>query len=364
MPHAEPSSIEPPSLIIVTGANGFIASHTIQQLLRAGYRVVGTVRSASKADVVQKTHAQLSPKAAHLLSTAVVPDIADPDAYIDLFKSTSPAAVIHLASPFSYSVTDFERDMLQPAVKGTEAVLRAAAATPSVRRVVHTNSFACVYDASLGPRPGYTYTAKDWTPLTYEDGISAPNAPVAYRASKAVAEQTAWSFLKTHQCDFDLASLCPAMVFGPFLDTEYSFPSSLAELNTSNRLVWDVVSAGEQGTVPPTKGPVWIDVRDVAEAHVQALVMPSLGGQRLLLAKGIYCSQEIADVARAVVPKHRDRIPVGTPGQREAGSHFAIDATQEESMLGQQGKWRRLEETLADLVPQLYRVEEKGQAAS
>ncbi|RMZ82867.1 hypothetical protein DV737_g1891, partial [Chaetothyriales sp. CBS 132003] len=329
MLHAEPTSIKPPSIVIVTGANGFIASHTIHQLLQQGFKVVGTVRSRDKAEAVRKTHSELTPQCIHLLSTAVVPDITDPEAYMSLFQSTNPAAVLHLASPFGYTVTDFERDLLQPAVRGTEAVLRAAAQTPSIQRVVHTNSFACIYDSGLGARPGYVYTAKDWSPLTYEDGMKALNAPAAYRASKAVAEKTAWAFMGRSNSTgnaspnsssssssasdsgvgesalqpspgFDLVSLCPAMVFGPFLPTTSSLPSKPSELNTSNALVWEVVSAGSSSPVPPTKGPVWVDVRDVATAHLCALSSPSLGGRRLLLANGVYCTQEIADVAREI----------------------------------------------------------------
>lgn len=36
------------SLILVTGANGYIGSHIADQILLAGYRVRGTVRSAQK----------------------------------------------------------------------------------------------------------------------------------------------------------------------------------------------------------------------------------------------------------------------------------------------------------------------------
>jgi nucleoside-diphosphate-sugar epimerase len=38
--------------ILITGINGFIGSHIADQLLEAGYRVRGTVRSAGKADEV------------------------------------------------------------------------------------------------------------------------------------------------------------------------------------------------------------------------------------------------------------------------------------------------------------------------
>lgn len=357
MPHAEPAPIQPPSRVVVTGANGFIASHVISRLLLLGFQVVGTVRSQNKADAVRKTHEQLNPDCSRLLETAIVEDITDPEAYSLLFKSFQPVAILHLASPFGYSVEDYERDLMQPAVRGTEAVFKAASRTPSVQRIIHTNSFACIYDASLGPRPEYVYTSKDWCPLTYEDGAKAPNAAVAYRASKAVAEKTAWDLMVTPEFlgDFDLVSLCPAMVFGPFLDTPFSIPQSPEGLNTSNKLVWDVVSAGEKTAMPPTKGPVWVDVRDVAEAHVRALMDPSLGGKRMLLAAGVYCSQEIADVAREVARKHSHRIPLGNPGRREAHTHFGVDSSVEASDLGI--KWKGLAETLSDLLPQLYRIE-------
>ena len=369
MPHPESS---PPSAkarpIIVTGANGFIASHTIAALLRAGHRVIGTVRTQEKVNTVETTYLTLGlsgtagvAKDDYLFTTAIIPDITSADAYTELFQRTQPWAIVHLASPFAYTVKDFEADLMEPAVLGTTAVLTAAAATSSVKRVVHTNSFACMYNAALGPRAGYTYTAQDWCPLAYADGVTAPNAAVAYRASKAVAEKTAWAFMQQNQSPqlaFDLVSLCPAMVFGPFLNTEHSLPRTISALNTSNKLVWEVLSAGKENAMPPTKGPVWIDVRDVADAHVQAVLRPEMGGRRFLLAKGVYCTQEIADVAReALAEKYSNRIPIGEQGVREKHNHFAVDASEEEQLLGKAGRWRDLKETLTELGPQLYQIE-------
>lgn len=368
MPHATATPIEPGSLVVVTGANGFIASHTVYNLLLAGYRVLGTVRSQSKGDAITSTISQLLPNLSQQFSTAIVPDITSASAYEPLFQSHSPSAVLHLAAPFAYTVTNFEEDLMKPAVAGTTAVLTAALSQPSIKRIIHTNSFACIYDAALGPRPGYTYTAKDWCPLTYEDGVSAPAAPVAYRASKAVAEKAAWQFMEERKPGFDLVSLCPAMVFGPFLNTKTSLPASIGELNTSNQMVWGVISAGANEAVPMTKGPVWVDVRDVADAHVSALTNVEVSGRRLLLAKGVYCNQEIADVAREVLPAKvaKSRVPVGSPGAREAGTHFGVDASWEEGLLAGKKGWRSLRESIAELGVQLFEIEaaEKPVASS
>jgi nucleoside-diphosphate-sugar epimerase len=361
MPSKSFAPILPPATVAVTGANGYIASHVVSQLLEAGYRVIGTVRSAEKAQQVQKVH-----NAHEGLSLATLSDITSAPAIISAAEAFLDAreelqAIIHLAAPFSYSVTDFEQDLLIPAVKGSEAILGAARhfQTRGLKRVVHTDSFACIYDATAGAAPDKTYTAKDWSPLTYEDGLKATSAPEAYRAAKSVAEKIAWAFMEREQgLEFDLVSLCPGMVFGPFLSN--ALPAALDELNESNKIVWDVVGRGRDAELPPTRGPVWCDVRDVARAHILALTKQELGGERLMLAAGVYCTQEIADEARVACPKYGDRIPIGRPGAREADKHFGVDASEEAELLGLQ--WRTLRASLVDLVPQLFAVEDGGRA--
>jgi nucleoside-diphosphate-sugar epimerase len=348
MPSKVFTPIEQPATVIVTGANGFIAQHCIAFLLGDGYRVVGTVRSDKKREIVIQTHNRH-----RKLEIVTVDDITDADTLLHLLHPFSPSAILHLASPFHYNGTNYEKDFMIPAVAGTLAVLEVASAIKSVRRFVHTNSFASIYDAAAGPCPEKTYTAHDWSPLTYDDGVHAPNAPTAYRASKTVAERVAWQFMEDNRPAFDLVSLCPAMVFGPFMPS--AVPRSAEEVNTSNLMVWGVVSAGSANLVPPTKGPVWVDVRDVAEAHVKSLKIPEAGGGRFLLANGVYCNQEIADVAREALPKYSDRIPLGDLGKRESHTHFGVDASETEAVL--RIKWRSLRHCLSDLVPQLFEIE-------
>ncbi|KAL3952021.1 hypothetical protein ACCO45_013738 [Purpureocillium lilacinum] len=323
--------IEPPATVVVTGANGFIAQHCVAALLAAGYRVVGTTHGSHPN-----------------LSTVVVEDITSPQSYLAALGSLSPSAILHLAAPFHYNATNFEHDLMVPAVRGSTAILEAAAQIPSVTRIVHTNSFACIYDAAAGPSPEKTYT----------DGVQAANAPTAYRASKTAAEKAAWRFMEEQRgLGFDLVSLCPGMVFGSFLPE--SRPRSIEELNTSNLLVWAAVSAGKDSAVPPTKAPVWVDVRDVADAHVRALRVPEAGGARFLLGQGVYCNQELADVSRRVTSKFAERIPVGEPGRRESQTHFGVDASETERVLGI--RWRGLDDCLGELVPQLFEIERSQQ---
>ena len=128
----------------------------------------------------------------------------------------------------------------------------------------------------------------DWNPLTYDDGVNAPEEAVAYRASKVSAARAAWEFLKLRQPAFDLVSLYPGIVFRAFLLT--GRPRSITDLNTSNKIVWNTISAGESNPVPPTRAPVWVDVRDVADALVKALATREAGGGRMMVAAGVYCN--------------------------------------------------------------------------
>jgi nucleoside-diphosphate-sugar epimerase len=229
--------------ILVTGGNGFIGAHVVKLLLdRTAYQVVTTVRTAEKADKVIEIHGN-NPH----LTVEIVPDITAKDAF--LVASADCDAVIHLASPFGYAYENFERELLIPSIDGAKAICYAANSISSVKRVIFASSFASVYDASPeGMSPSRVYTERDWSPLTYEDGKNALATPIAYRASKVLAEQEAWR-LCMEQNRWDLVSLCPGMVLGALVDGSLG---SLKDLNTSNALVWGLL---DKDSVPDTKAP-------------------------------------------------------------------------------------------------------------
>ena len=166
--------IESNSLALVTGGNGFIASHCIATLLRSSYRVRATVRSAQKAEATRKSLDAAGVENLSRLEFSVVPDPTNIQALIAALQDCQ--AVVHLASAFNYDAVpgEFEEKLMIPAVKGTQVICRAAEQISSIRRVVVMSSFASVYDASLGLQSGRVYTEQDWCPLTYEDGVNAP----------------------------------------------------------------------------------------------------------------------------------------------------------------------------------------------
>ncbi|MCT4557121.1 MAG: SDR family oxidoreductase [Pelagimonas sp.] len=57
--------------------------------------------------------------------------------------------VFHTASPFTISVNDPQKELIEPAVQGTKNVLEQANATPGVSRMVLTSSCAAIYGDNI-----------------------------------------------------------------------------------------------------------------------------------------------------------------------------------------------------------------------
>ncbi|GAB1198270.1 hypothetical protein APSETT444_007584 [Aspergillus pseudonomiae] len=336
------------SKILVTGANGFIAAHCISLLLSTNHHVRGTVRSEQKATATQAALAAAGVDTTNL-ELVVIPDPTDVSQFAPAVAGCK--GILHLASAFTYDAApgEFEEKLLIPALKGTVAVCEAASKYPEVRKVVIMSSFAAVYDASLGLQPGKVYTEKDWCPLTYEEGKNASLVPIAYRASKVIAERAAWDYVRDHEVSYQLVTLCPGMVFGKMIHPI----ESLSQLNASNQIVWDVLKGNG---IPPTKAPVWIDVEDLARTSLQALTVDLPSHQRFLVTEGSYDTQEIADIVRKALPESQDRIAEGEPGKRIRDTHYSCDSGKAQLMLDV--RFKPLKDSLVALAKQLYALEQ------
>lgn len=79
-----PSALAKGSTILVTGANGFIASHVADQLLLAGYKVRGTARDEAKTKWVQELFDAKYGRGK--CEAVVVPDMAAKGAFDEVVK--------------------------------------------------------------------------------------------------------------------------------------------------------------------------------------------------------------------------------------------------------------------------------------
>jgi nucleoside-diphosphate-sugar epimerase len=238
-----------PHRVLVTGAAGFIAGHCVTELAAHGYEVRGTVRPSSAAPQVEGL-------------TAVVRADLDSDAgWADAVAGCD--YVLHVASPFPLEDPADPDALVRPAVDGTLRVLRAAAGSGTVRRVVLTSSVAAIRPpGGRSPRP---LTEDDW---------ADPDTTDAYARSKTRAERAAWDFAKANP-QLELAVINPGLTLGPVQHAG-------GRLSTSLEIVRRLLAREVPGI--PRLGSNAVDVRDLAVAHRLAMELPAAAGNRYICA--------------------------------------------------------------------------------
>ena len=261
--------------VLVTGGSGFLGAHCILELLKAGYRVRTTVRSAKReADVLAMLKAG-GAEPGGTLSFAVADLMADagwPDAVAGC------KYVLHVASPFPPGEPKHEDDLIIPAREGALRVLRAAR-DASVKRVVLTSSFAAI---------GYGKPPPGGQPFTEENWTDPAGKVSAYVKSKTLAERAAWDFIAAEGGKLELAVVNPVGIFGPVLGPDHS---------TSTEFVQRMLNGAMPGLPRLSFGVV--DVRDVADLHVRAMTNPAARGKRFLAVAGDFMTvREIAQTLK------------------------------------------------------------------
>ena len=258
--------------VLVTGASGFIALHCVLQLLRQGYRVRGTVRTGSReAEVREAMEGNVD--AGDRLEI-VETDLTEDEGWADAVRDC--AYVLHVASPFPNFVPDNEDELIKPAKEGTLRVLRAAA-DAGVRRVVLTSSLAAV-SGGHPPDNARVFNEDDW---------SIVEQCTPYPKSKTIAEHAAWDFMRDLPADtpMELSVINPGAVLGPILNKHYS---------TSGEIVRKLMARELPGTAQI--GFSWVDVRDVASAHIAAMTVPNAAGKRFCCAIEHSWIGEVAEI--------------------------------------------------------------------
>lgn len=270
-------------LVLVTGASGFIATHCILELLRKGYRVRGTVRSFKRQGEIEaglRAHTELEGRLEF-----VEADLLRDEGWAEAVRGAR--FVLHVASPLPTAPPKDEMELIEPAREGALRVLRASSEA-GVERVVLTSSLAAVTSGHKR-KDGYTYTERDWSDLSRPMG--------AYEKSKTLAERAAWNFVKD-QGAMELATINPGVVLGATLIPDYSM---------SAEFVGKLLRKDVPGC--PNINVALADVRDVAAAHVAAMLTPDAAGKRFILAGKSTSMRDIAVVLRDEFGPRGYRVP-------------------------------------------------------
>ena len=247
--------------VLVTGGTGFIGLHCLQQLLDKGYKVRTTIRSESRKQEVMEAMKKHSSNCENL--EFFIADLLSDDGWSEAV--TGSKYVLHVASPFFLGEPENEDVFIKPAVEGTLRVLKACADS-DVQKVVLTSSFAAVgYGHS---REKEVYTEEDWSSV---DGEISP-----YAKSKTLAEKAAWEFVENleESKKFELTVINPVAVTGPMLTSD---------IGSSNDFLLKLIS----GSMPacPKIHMGYIDVRDVAKAHIFSMTEEKTDGERIILSE-------------------------------------------------------------------------------
>lgn len=337
-----------PGPVAVTGASGYVAGPLVRELLRRGATVRATVRDPSNERSVGHLRRLAAEEAGQL--ELVAADLGRPGSFDAAVDGCD--VVFHTASPFVLQVTDAQRDLVDPAVQGTRNVLASVERAPSVRRVVLTSSCLAVYGDPIDTvaRP---VDERDWN-------TSGSLAYQPYGYSNAVAERAAWELAQA-QSRWSLVTINPGFVMGPS-ETPRTDSTSIDFL----RMLID----GRRASGIWNFASLWVDVRDLAAAHVVAALRPEAEGRHLTSA-GTHDLREVlgwlredfgdrVKLPRFVVPRWLSYVVAPTLGfsWRYVSAHvdvpLQVDASKAPRALGV--TFRPVRDTLRDHVEQLLRA--------
>ncbi|KAF8828359.1 hypothetical protein F5879DRAFT_978873 [Lentinula edodes] len=318
-------------IVLVTGISGFVGSHVALELLKAGFGVRGTARRAKLEALRSSNLVEIYPG----LELVQVDDIVSED-ISECLKGID--SVIHTASPLAGR--ESTTVMINSAIDGTLNVLRQVEAA-GIKNFVFTSSIVTVYPSldEGNVFNGYTYSENVFAHTTREEAEAQPeNALRVYIASKILAEEVAISFTKESP-NVKLATVNPPFIYGP---TAVNFPPPTSTSLGSNVFIYLLLT----GKLPPLLPPHFCDVRDVAKAHVAALLAVQGGlieaghPERFLISGGAFHWKEAADYlqnAKGLSDDVKAKLP--SREERDASSQFpgpvaVVDTTRAKEILG------------------------------
>ncbi|KAL5360728.1 NAD(P)-binding protein [Aspergillus floccosus] len=333
--------IPPASRIIVTGANGFIGSHVVDQLLNLGYLVRGTVREPKPwlNELFDQKYGRGK------FEAFILPDLTSDIECQRAVEETS--GIIHVAA--DVSMNPDPSVMIPNAVKTTLNILKAASKRPAVQRVVLTSSSTAVYTPSPNDE-GMAITQDTWnneavrmawdeqTPL-HAKGYAV------YAATKTEAERMAFKWVEENNHPFVLNSVLPSITFGKILAPEIR--------GSTQSLIRNILRG--DGSAMNFIPPQWyVDVVDNARLHVAALLSPSVTFERIFAFAAPQNWTEVIRILRKLRPDNS----VIPPEPKDEGCDLSdvLPSKRAEEILrsffGRPG-WVQLEDSIAEGISDL-----------
>ncbi|CCH46695.1 hypothetical protein BN7_6292 [Wickerhamomyces ciferrii] len=334
------------SKVFVTGATGFMAQHLINQLLSKDFKVIGSVRSTEKGDKLSSLFQNSN------FQYVIVKDLVNSQDDFDqaLSAHSDIKYVFHTASPvFPKNLKDVEKDMIEPAIHGTQNILRSVHKNlPNVEKFIYTSSLAAIRSED-GYSQDEVVTEESWNNVKLNEAKN--DSGKAYEASKTHGEKAVWDFFqKNHDVNFKFSIINPVYIFGPQLFDEYVSE----QLNFSCEIINKILKKQDDEILGYS-----IDVRDVAKAHVSCIENSKTDSQRLLTALAPYNNQTLKDLIHKHFPQVSNKVDIGKPGsdQEVFKGYYTLDNSKTKEILG--FEFIPQEQTIVDTVSQILKVQGK-----
>jgi len=201
---------------------------------------------------------------------------------------------------------------------------------------------------------GKVYTDKDWFPVTYDQAKNSTVPYFVYSASKSLAEKAAWDFVEEKKPGFTLTTILPSIIYG---ENQSGIPidfTTARPTGTNNAIAVALNPAREVSHISAPSG--FVDVRDVAAAHILAAEHPAAPGERFIVIQKPYTSVDyIKFFAKEFPDRKLAKIPDGYV--LPSAFRYFFDGTKVQKVLGL--KLHEPEDTLRDTANWLTSITPK-----
>ncbi|KAI1151081.1 hypothetical protein F4825DRAFT_374303 [Nemania diffusa] len=334
------------STILVTGANGLIASWVADKLLEVGYRVRGTVRSLSRCSWMEPFFAdRYGPGRFELVE---VLDFGAPGAWDASVKGVAGVAAVAGQAGLDLVDIDAAMDLEYPFVTG---LLKAAKDEPSVKSFVFTSSAW----AAWTPDPSKKSTLHEWSynddavRIMRSDASREEKGILGYMAFKSLLEQRIWDWIREEKPSYTFNTILPETVFGATLS-----PENQGIQSTCGMVKWlrDGINLEVVGSVAAQR---FIDTQDLAVLYVAALFTPGVNGERLFAFGNNFSFPKVGEILQELEPEKKI---VGIKGdgwdQTEVPNQRAESLVRACTGRG----WATLADSIADCLDSIKKLEQ------
>jgi len=277
--------------VLVTGADGFIGSHLVEELVLKGMSVRAFVLYNSFGSLGWLD--EINPEIRQSIEI-FAGDIRDPNGVRRAMQGCE--TVLHLAAliaiPYSYHSPD---TYIDTNIKGTLNILQAARDL-EVKRIIHTST-------------SEVYGTAQYVPIDEKHPL---NAQSPYSASKIGADQLAYSFYSSFATP--VVTVRPFNTYGPRQSARAIIPTIITQVANG-------VTSVKVGSLTPTRDFTFI--KDTVRGFALAAEVSGVEGQTINLGSNFEVS--VAEIGKLIGEITGKKITLETESQRVRPINSEVD---------------------------------------